>query len=191
MSIKITNSVIERYAPEGVTCPFKLRGTLLTTTAVANIDHNLSSTTSQGSLHPCLLEGDGNLIAIYTRDIMDDTVVKTVHNLTKIGKEQFNSFVNEWFIKRSKPVIQLLKTNDLPTFMSTNKETISKDKAKVEVLKEDSALCLWLYIACQIHDGNLEDFFKYENQLQLPSLLQFGQLRGGQKADLVKCLPST
>ena len=132
MSTKITNSVTERYAPEGVTCPFKLRGTLLTTTAVANIDHNLSSTTSQGSLHPCLLEGDGNLIAIYTRDIMDDTVVKTVHNLTKIGKEQFNSFVNEWFIKRSKPVIQPLKTMTFPLSCQPTRRPFQKTRQKLK-----------------------------------------------------------
>jgi len=33
--------------------------------------------------------------------------------------------------------------------------------------------------------------FKYENQPWLPSLSQVGQLRGGQKADLLKSLPST
>ena len=48
-----------------------------------------------------------------------------------------------------------------------------------------------LYIACQIRDGNLEDFFKYENQPWPPSLSELGQLRGGQKADLLKCLSST
>jgi hypothetical protein len=37
----------------------------------------------------------------------------------------------------------------------------------------------------------LEDFFKYENQPWPPSLSQLGQLRGGQKADLVKCLTNT
>ena len=61
----------------------------------------------------------------------------------------------------------------------------------MEVLKEDCSLFSRLYIACQIRDGNLEDFFKYENQPWPPSLSQLGQLRGGQKADLLKCLPST
>ena len=47
---------------------------------------------------------------------------------------------------------------------------LSKDKAKVEVLKEDRSLFSRLYIACQIRDGNMEDFFKYENQLWALSL---------------------
>ena len=56
------------------------------------------------------------------------------------------------------------------------------------VLKEDCTLFSRLYIACQNRDGNLEDFFKFENQPWPPSLSQLGQLRGGTKADLVTCL---
>ena len=130
-------------------------------------------------------------MAIPIWDIMDDTVVKRFRKVTKIGEKQSNSFANERFVERSKPVTQpLKKKNNLPTFTSTNKKTISKDKAKGEVLKEDCTLILRLYIACQIRDGNLEDIFKYENQPWPPSLSQLGQLRGGQKADLVLCSPS-
>ena len=57
-------------------------------------------------------------------------------------------------------------------------------------MKEDCALFSRLYIACQSRDGNLEEFFKYENQPWPPSLSHMGSLRGGEKADLVKCLPN-
>ena len=67
-------------------------------------------------------------------------MVKTVRNVKKIGEDQLTSFVNEQFVERSKPVTQPLKKNNLPTFTSTNKKTVSKDKVKVEVLKEDCAL---------------------------------------------------
>ena len=77
-------------------------------------------------------------------------------------------------MERSKPVTQLLKKNNLPTFTSTNKKTVSKDKMKVGVLKDDCALFLRLYIACQIRDGNTEHFFKHENQPWPPSLSQLG-----------------
>ena len=66
---------------------------------------------------------------------------------------------------------------------------MSKDKAKITVLKEGCALFSRLYIACQNREGNLEDFFKFENQPWPPSLPQMGHLRGETKADLVKCLP--
>lgn len=131
------------------------------------------------------------LMPIHTRDIMDDTVVKTVNSAKKLGEEQFNVFLKERLIERSKPVSDTIKKNSLPTFRTPNKKTISKEKANVAVLKEDCSLFSRLYIACQIRDGNLEDFFKYENQPWPPSLSDLGQLRGGQKADLLKCLPST
>lgn len=45
-----------------------------------------------------------------------------------------------------------------------------------------------LYIACQNRDGNLEEFFKYENQPEPPALSEGGKLRSGHKSDLIKCL---
>ena len=51
ISTQISNSVLERYERDGVVCPPKLRKGLFTTAAVDNIDHNPSSTTSQGSFH--------------------------------------------------------------------------------------------------------------------------------------------
>ena len=140
--------------------------------------------------NPFLEEGE-NLMAIHSKDIMDDAVVETVRDARKIGEEQFNLFIKERFIDKSKPVTHPLKKNSLPTLSSPSKKVVSKDKAKVEVLKEDCSLFSRLYIACQVRDGNLEDFFKYENQPWPPSLSQLGQLRGGQKADLLKCLPNT
>ena len=56
-------------------------------------------------------------------------------------------------------------------------------------MKEDGSLFGRLYTACQTHDGNLDGFFSYENQLWPPSLSDQGELRGEQRADLLKCLP--
>ena len=151
----------------------------------------LNTVSSYGELGNPFLEEGENLMAIHTKDIMDDAVVRTVRDARKIGEEQFNLFIKERFIDRSKPVTSPLKKNNFPTFSTPNRKIVSKDKAKVEVLKEDCSLFSRLYIACQIRDGNLDDFFKYENQPWPPSLSQLGQLRGGQKADLLKCLPST
>ena len=105
-----------------------------------------------------------NLMAIHTKDIKDDAVVNTIQNASKIGEKQFQLFVKERFIDRTKPVTDPLKKNNLPTFSTPCKKMISKDKAKVQVLKEDCSLFSRLYIACQTRDGNLEEFFTYENQ---------------------------
>ena len=54
------------------------------------------------------------LMAIHTKDIMDDSAVTTVKNAHKIGEEQFCLFVNERFTDRSKPVTDPLKKNNFP-----------------------------------------------------------------------------
>ena len=134
-------------------------------------------------------EESENLMAIHTKDIMDDSVLATVKKAHKVGEEQFCLFVKERFIDRSKPVTDPRKKNNLPTFSTPTKKAVSKDQAKVKLLKEDCSLFGRLCIACQTRDGNLDEFFSYENQPWPPSLSDQGQLRGDQKADLLKCLP--
>ena len=115
-------------------------------------------------------EESENLMAIHTKDIMDDSVVATAKNARKIGEEQFCLFAKERFIDRSKPVTDPLKKNNLPTFSTPTKKAVSKDQANVKLLKEDCSLFGRLYIACQTSDGNLDEFFSYENQPWPPSL---------------------
>ena len=128
---------------------------------------------------------------IHSTEIMDSTVVNTVRNARKIGEEQFNTFIKERLVERNKPITEPIKTNNLPTFDVHSKKVVSKDKAKVGVLKQDLALFSRLHISCHTRDGNLEEFFKFENQPWTPSLSETGQLRGGQKGDLIKCLPNS
>ena len=88
--------------------------------------------------------------------------------------------------ERNKPI-----TEPINRFKVHSKKVVSKDKATVGVLKQDLALFSRLYISCQTRDGNLEEFVKCKNQPWPPSLSETGQLRGGQKADLIKCLPNS
>ena len=155
---------------------------------ILKVDNSFTVSCFEELGNPFTEESD-NLMAIHTKDIMDDSVVATVKNAHKIGEEQFCLVVKERFIDRSKPVTEPLKQNNLPTFSTPTKKAVSKDQAKVKLLKEDCSLFGRLYIACQTRDGNLDEFFSYENQPWPPSLSDQGQLRGGQKADLLRCLP--
>ena len=58
-------------------------------------------------------------------------------------------------------------------------------------IKSDRNLFSRLYIACQVCDGNLDEFFSYENQSCPPSLSDRGKLRLGTKSDIVHCLEDT
>ena len=137
-----------------------------------------------GALGNPFTEESPDLFAIHTKDVMVGCVVDSVKNVMNLGEDQFRSFVKERFVERSKAVNEPLKRNNLATF-KTGKRIASKDKAKVQVLKEDCALFSRLYIASQNRNGDLDDFFKYENQPWPPSLAQAGKLCVGQKAHLV------
>eukprot|EP00794_Sanderia_malayensis_P001481 gene1481-1638_t len=133
-------------------------------------------------------EDGENLTALHTKDIMNEDVVFTVRNARNLGEMQCKKFFKERLKEKTKPLTDAITKNNFSTFNIKEKKVISKDKTKVTVLKEDCALFSRLYIACQNRDGNLEDFFRFENQPWPPSLSKMGQLRGGSKADLVGCL---
>ena len=145
-------------------------------------------TSSLEELRNPFTEGSQDLIAIHSKDIMDASVVSTVKKAEQIGEEQCKTFIKDRLIDKTKLISDTLKKNSLPTFGKHVKKT-TKDKEKLTVLKEDCALFGRLYVACQNRDGNIEEYFKYENQPWPPSLSQMGKLRGGNKSDLVKCLP--
>ena len=64
---------------------------------------------------------------IHIWDIMDNTVVKTVRSVTKIGEKLSNLFANERFVERRNPDTQPFKKNNIPTFTSTKKETVKDE----------------------------------------------------------------
>ena len=130
-----------------------------------------------------------DLFVLDTKDIVSTEVVDTVKNITHIGERQYNGFVKERLQERCKAVTEPLKKNKLPLF-GTPVQKVTKQTGRLSALKNDCALFSRLYIACQCRDGDLEGFFEHKNQPWPPSLSQMGEMRQGQKADLVKCLES-
>ena len=70
--------------------------------------------------------------------------------------------------------------------MKTKKS--AKHQPQVAMLKKNCQLFSLLYIACQVQDGNLDEFFSHENQTFPPSLSKDGMLRTGNKSDLLPSL---
>jgi len=69
----------------------------------------------------------------------------------------------------------------------SSRKKLSSSNLKLSELKTDCELFSRLYIACQTRDGDLAEFFKFENQPYPPSLSQGGNLRSGTKSDLLDC----
>ena len=102
-----------------------------------------------------------------------------------IGQKQYDAYIKERLKGSTKAVSDTISRNKLPVFGSP-KERI-KVKMQISSLKSDCNPFARLYIACQMRDGNLEKFFKHENQSEPPSLASMGKLRLGQKSDLLPC----
>ena len=136
-------------------------------------------------------EDSGDLLALDTKDIMPSEVVESVKNIKKIGQSQYKAFVTERMVERTRPITHPIKRNKLPLFSRPTTKTVSKKQAQVSALKDDCSLFSRLYISCQTREGDLGDFFRHENQPWPPSLSHHGQLRQGNKAELVRCLQGT
>ena len=132
-------------------------------------------------------EDSTDLMTLDSREVMSGTVVETVKNIEQIGKSQYTQYIEERLYHHTKAIAEPIKKNNLPLFNNRPAKN-SKSKSQVASLKNDCILFSRLYIACQSRDGNLEEFFKHENQECPPALSQTGNLRTGSKADILECL---
>ena len=133
-------------------------------------------------------EESTDLLVLDSKEIADQSAVKCVRNAQRIGQDQFQTFTKECLIKRSKPIDDVLHHNRLKLFGSTAKKNSNKGKQLLTSLKCNMGLFARLYIGCQNRDGNLEEFFRHENQAYPPSLSDDSTLHLGTKSDLLLCL---
>lgn len=131
-----------------------------------------------------------DLIVLCTNKVADKAVADTVRTAREMGKKQFESFFRERLSKDATiSVLSPLPRNKLPLFLyKSHGKKQPLRVLRVAELKADCHLFSRLYVACQARDGNLDDFFRYENQAYPPSLSEGGNLYTGTKSDLLECL---
>jgi len=134
------------------------------------------------------MEESKDLLRLDTRDIIDERAASVICQAEELGKEQYNTFVTDRLLDQSTPLSEPIKRNKLPLFSRPPPREKSKASLQVSSLKSDVSLFSRLYIACQSRDGDLDEFFRHENQACPPSLSNNGKLRQGTKADLLNCL---
>ena len=110
-----------------------------------------------------------------------------VRQIKKLGEEQYDAYV-EWLVSQTKPISDPSKKNNLPLFSRPPVRDKTKSKLQVTSLRNDCSLFSRLYIASQLRNGNMDEYFEYENQAYPPALSQNEKLRSGWKSDLVGCL---
>ena len=102
-------------------------------------------------------------LVLDTRDILDQSVAVNVKRIVKGGKKQYETFVTESLEKRSKSVLDSIKTNKNYLFGCPPAKTALKEKQQIATLKQNCSLFAQLYVSCQVRDGVLDDFFWHEN----------------------------
>ena len=130
-----------------------------------------------------------DLVILDTKEIAGPVAVETVRNVKKIGQEQFQAFTRECLVERTKSIYDSIRRNKLKVFNTSTPRSVSKGKQQQASLRSDVALFSRLYIGCQTRDGNLEEFFRHENQACPPALSDGESLRLGTKSDLLKISP--
>ena len=105
-----------------------------------------------------------DLIVLDTKEIAGPVAVEPVSNVKKIGQEQFQAFTRECLVERTKSINDAIRRKKLKVFNTSTPRSVSKGKQQLASLMNDVALFSRLYIGCQTRDGNLEEFFRHENQ---------------------------
>ena len=126
------------------------------------------------------------LIVLHNVNVKIEDSVDDLKKIEDIGQTAYETFVNERLVDRKAPVSQTILMNNLFIF-NTPKERGKKEK-QITNLKNEVFLFSRLFTACQNRDGDLDDFFKYENQEYPPSISQLNELRSGNKSELLKHL---
>ncbi|CAC5423562.1 unnamed protein product [Mytilus coruscus] len=133
------------------------------------------------------IEDSQDLFVLDTKDIAPTSVVDTIRQIEKIGRTQYEKYIEDRLIKRTVPIFEPIKKNRMTLLRTTNGKTVSAMTEKISILKSDVSLFSRLYISCQTRGGDLEDLF--ENNINPPALSQNGKISLGTKSDLLsKCL---
>ncbi|KAL8560494.1 hypothetical protein ACOMHN_042314 [Nucella lapillus] len=133
-------------------------------------------------------EKSAEFITLHSKDIVCPAAHKSMKQLMATGDQQFQAFIQDRLLKKTKLLSHPIKKNNLVLISGAKWKKKNASSYKISSLKNDCHLFSRLYIACQIRSGGLDVFFTYENQVTPPSLSSAGKLRSASKASLLECL---
>ncbi len=134
-----------------------------------------------GLTEPFSLHNSDELLALDTRNVLNESVVNTVRTAYSLGKDQYATYFKEVIIDRTRSIHEPIKKNLLPLFSRPQAKSKTKQAGKISLLKNDVALFSHLYIVLQHRASDMTTFFSHENHPFPPSLSDNGKLRLGKK----------
>ena len=130
------------------------------------------------------------LITLDTGEVMDPEIAKSLKEAANIGKSKFSEFVVSRIEKATKPLSDVIQRSNLYTFTNRPPTDLKKGSDKLGSSTANTALITRMFMSLQARpNADADDFFKYENQREPPSLSDRGMLRSGTKSDILRCLP--
>ena len=134
------------------------------------------------------LEETGDLFTLDRKVVAEESAVSRMCHIESLGKEQCEIFISERLVEKKKPLTDPITRNKL-SFFTTSFQRSSKAIQQLSSMKRDCSLFSRMYISCQTRNGDLDEFFRHENQDCLPSLSDQGNLRlPKKKLELTECL---
>ena len=107
-------------------------------------------------------ENSSDLLVLDTRDVADKTFADGMYTIENIGQKQYDAYVCERLIDQVRPIsdpINMIKRNNIPLFTTTPRRVKSISQQQVLSLKGDYSFFSRFYVASQIRNGDLDDFF--------------------------------
>ena len=124
-----------------------------------------------------------DLVALHTQEVMEEEVVTSLTQLQNIGKDLHAEFVSHTIEQVTSPITNTLKRQEVLTF--ANPLVHTKNGTKSGSAQRKSSLITKLFLSLQSRpDADTEEFFRYKNQREPPSLSNQGSLRSG-KSDIL------
>lgn len=111
------------------------------------------------------LETEDSLIQITKKHTLDDKASNLVRIAKEIGRQQYNTFVQNRLRNGRASVYDNIKENNLSLLCQKNSIVTSRSNQEIVSIKSDRQLYGRFYSACQSRKGNLNSFFTHENNL--------------------------
>ena len=104
----------------------------------------------------------GDLLVLDRRKIMNAAVIDSIRNLKELGERQCSQFFNYRLVQRTTPVTERIPRNNVPLFRWRPDKAKTRTQEQLLAMKRDRHLFSTLYIASQLRDADLEDFFLHK-----------------------------
>ena len=130
-------------------------------------------------------EDSDEIIILDTKEVLSEDISRSIMCAHEEGKKQHSAFVKECLESQAVAFHEPIKMNKILLPSNRHKKQRSK---YVDSTKDDMHLPGQQYISLQVREGNDVCLFEVENTDVPPSLSKHGNLRSGQKSDLVPCL---